>query len=112
MNVRELEQALMDAVRNSIFAGDDSKPEKVQGIIGTKLFVGNLSRQITQVQLTDLFSQAGDVAGAEVVMDKVSGVSRGFAIITMTVQSEATRAITMFNNFAWDKRILEVSLAE
>ena len=112
MNNIQAEQALMGAVLKGIYEGGSSKPEKMDKMVDTKLYVGNLSRQTTSGQLTGLFSQAGQVTGIEVAMDKISGISRGFAIVTMNIQSEAARAIGMFNNFSWDERILEVSLAE
>jgi len=80
--------------------------------MGFKLFVGNLSRQTTQRQLNDLFTRAGKVSQVEVATDNSNGVSKGFAVITMSDQSGVEKAIVMLNGFSWNERVLEVSLAE
>ena len=48
-----------------------------------RIFVGNLSYQTTEDQLTDLFAQAGEVESATIVTDRDTGRSRGFAFIEM-----------------------------
>ena len=58
-----------------------------------KLYVGNLSKSTTQDELNVLFAQAGEVTVTEVIKDRKSGDSRGFAFITMSAQSEADKAV-------------------
>ena len=77
-----------------------------------KLIVGNLSKSITQDELNALFAQAGDVTATEVIRDRRSGESKGFAIITMSAQSEADKAISMFNTYSLTDLALKVSLAK
>lgn len=77
-----------------------------------KLYVGNLSKSTTQEELNVLFAQAGEVAAAEIVKDRKSGESRGFAFITMSAQSEADKAVSMFNSYSLSDHILKVSLAK
>ena len=77
----------------------------------TKLYVGNLSKSITQEELNALFVQAGDVNAAEVIKDRKSGQSRGFAFVTMSAQSEADKAVSMFNLYSLGGQVLKVSLA-
>jgi RNA recognition motif-containing protein len=77
-----------------------------------KLYVGNLSKSTTQDELNTLFAQAGKVTATEVVKDRKSDESRGFAFITMSVQSEADKAISMFNAYSLDDHVLKVSLAK
>ena len=77
----------------------------------TRLYVGNLSKSTTQEELTALFAQAGDVLTTDLIKDRNSGASRGFAFITMSAQSEADKAISMFNTFSLGEQMLKVSLA-
>ncbi len=77
-----------------------------------KLHVGNLSKSTTQEELNTLFAQAGEVTATEVVIDRKSGESRGFAFITMSAQSEAEKAISMFNTYSLSDHALKVSLAK
>jgi len=76
-----------------------------------KLYVGNLSEATTQDELMVLFAQAGDVTLAEVIKDRHSGLSRGFAFVTMSAQSEADKAISMFNSHLLRDHVLKVSMA-
>ena len=77
-----------------------------------ELFVGNLSRSTTREELNALFAQAGDVTAADVVKDRKSGESKGYAFITMSAQNEADRAVSMFNRYALSEHALKVRLAK
>src|SRR5688500_6531101 len=57
--------------------------------MSTKLFVGNLAFQTTNQQLQDLFAQAGTVQSANVIEDRDTGRSRGFAFVEMSTNDEA-----------------------
>lgn len=59
-----------------------------------------------------LFTQAGEVAATEVMKDRKSGESMGFAFITMSAQSEADKAVSMFNAYALSDHVLRVSLVK
>jgi RNA recognition motif-containing protein len=72
--------------------------------------VGNLSKSTTQEELNALFAQAGEVTAADVVKDRKSGESKGFAFITMSAQNEADKAVSMFNRYALSEHVLKVSL--
>ena len=75
------------------------------------LFIGNLSMATTQEDLVALFARAGEVVSAEIMRDPSNGHSRGFAFITMSAQSEADRAVSMFNSYSLDDNILKVLLS-
>ena len=77
-----------------------------------KLYVGNLSKSTTQDELNVLFTQAGEVTAAEVIKDRKSGESKGFAFITMSTQSESDKAISMFNAYSLSDHVLKVSPAK
>jgi hypothetical protein len=63
-------------------------------------------------ELNALFAQAGAVISAEIIKDRRSGESKGFAFITMGAQSELDQAISMFNAYSLGGNELKVSLAK
>jgi RNA recognition motif-containing protein len=77
-----------------------------------KVYVRNLSKSTTQEELNTLFTQAGYVTTVHVIKDSKSGESRGFAFITMSAQSEADKAVSMFNSYSLDDHQLRVALAK
>ena len=79
--------------------------------MSTKIFVGNLSFNTTEGDLLDLFKQAGNVAKCELIMDKFTNKSRGFAFVEMGTQEEANSAIAQFNGKELDGRALTVNEA-
>jgi RNA recognition motif-containing protein len=80
--------------------------------MSTKLYVGNLSFHTTSQELQQLFAQAGTVESANVVEDRDTGRSRGFAFIEMATQDEATSAIEQFNGKEVGGRALKVNEAK
>lgn len=62
-----------------------------------RLYVGNLPYTTNDDELREMFSQAGSVGSATVIMDKMSGRSKGFGFVEMTNDDEAQKAIDMFN---------------
>ena len=87
-------------------------PEKAVKKMEAKLYVGNLSKSTTQEELNALFTQAGQVTATEVIKDRKSGESKGFAFITMSAQSEADKAVSMFNAYSLSDYTLKVDLAK
>lgn len=79
--------------------------------MSTKLYVGNLSFHTTELELEDLFKQAGSVKGADLVQDKFTGKSRGFAFVEMSTPEEAQKAIELFHGKDLGGRALTVNLA-
>jgi RNA recognition motif-containing protein len=77
-----------------------------------KLYVGNLDFSTTADDLRTLFAQAGSVATVDVIKDRDTGQSKGFAFVTMTDQVEAQKAITMFNDFPLGDREMKVNPAK
>jgi len=76
-----------------------------------KLYVGGLPYSTTDDELKDAFSQAGAVETASVVMDKMSGRSRGFGFVEMTNDEDAAKAIEMWNGKEFGGRNLTVNEA-
>lgn len=77
----------------------------------TRLFVGNLSYQTMANDLQDYFSQAGVVRSTDVMFDKFTGKSRGFAFVEMSTPEEANKAVEMFHNKELQGRQLTVNIA-
>jgi len=77
-----------------------------------RLYVGNLAKSTTEDELKTLFTQAGSVASVDMVKDRSSGESKGFAFITMGEQTEADKAISMFNAYSLADRELKVNVAK
>jgi len=77
----------------------------------TKLYVGNLSFATTEEGLRTLFSQAGTVASVDLIKDRDTGRSKGFAFVEMSTQVEAEKAIATFNGYDLDNRQIKVNVA-
>jgi RNA recognition motif-containing protein len=80
--------------------------------MATKLFVGNLSFNTTEGDILDLFKQSGTVSTCDLIMDKFTNKSRGFAFVQMGTQEEATKAIADLNGKELDGRALTVNEAK
>ncbi|MBI2612650.1 RNA-binding protein [Candidatus Kaiserbacteria bacterium] len=76
-----------------------------------KLYVGGLPYSTTEDQLRDAFAQAGDVSSAVVIMDKMSGRSKGFGFVEFQNDDDATKAIDMWNGKDFGGRTLTVNEA-
>ncbi|KAK9079234.1 hypothetical protein SSX86_000904 [Deinandra increscens subsp. villosa] len=88
---------------------EESEPESPEA---GKLYVGNLPYAITSAELSQVFGEAGDVDSVEIVYDRVTDRSRGFAFITMASVQEATEAIRMFNGSQIGGRTVKVNFPE
>lgn len=76
-----------------------------------KLYVGGLAYSTTEAALKDAFSQAGNVESATIIMDKMSGRSKGFGFVEMATDAEAQAAIDMWNGKDFEGRRLTVNEA-
>jgi|SRR5262245_5627234 cold-inducible RNA-binding protein len=74
-----------------------------------RLYVGNLPFSVTEQELEELFSQSGQVESANIVTDRDTGRSRGFAFIEMDTREAADAAIQALNGFEIDGRSLTVN---
>ena len=79
--------------------------------MGTKLFVGNLSFNTTENDLQDAFAAHGPVSEVSLMVDRVSGRSRGFAFVTMASEEASQAAIGAMNGAQLDGRALTVNEA-
>ena len=80
-------------------------------LMGKKLFVGNLSFDITTADLEALFSQVGSCTSAAVITDRATGRSRGFGFVEMSSPDEAQKAIGELDGHDLRGRAIKVSEA-
>lgn len=86
----------------------------VEGLenMNNKLFIGNLSYNVTDAELLELFSQYGEVASAVVAKDRETGRPRGFAFVEMSSQAEAEDAIRGLDGRNIAGREMKVGLSQ
>lgn len=77
----------------------------------TNIFVGNLSFRTTQEELMAAFSQFGNVERVNIVTDRDSGQSRGFAFVEMSERRDAETAISQLNGAELNGRTMNVNEA-
>lgn len=76
-----------------------------------KLYVGGLPYSTTDAELKDAFSQAGAVTSAVVIMDKMTGRSKGFGFVEFANDDDAQKAIDQFNGKDFGGRSITVNEA-
>lgn len=79
--------------------------------MNTKLYVGNLSFDVTENDLQDAFSKHGPVTEVSLVVDKMTQRPRGFAFVTMETKEGADAAIKALNGLDWHGRKVTVNEA-
>jgi RNA recognition motif-containing protein len=79
--------------------------------MSTKLYVGNLSFDVSENDLQDAFSKHGPVVEVSLVVDKISQRPRGFAFVTMETKEAADAAIKALNGSEWHGRKMTVNEA-
>ncbi len=79
--------------------------------MNSKLYVGNLPFETTEIELEDLFTEAGAVRETVLIQDKFTGKSRGFAFVTMQDDDGAKAAVDKFNGYSMNGRALVVNIA-
>jgi len=77
----------------------------------SKLYVGNISYNTTEDDLRTLFAEAGTVNAVDVIKDRDTGSSKGFAFVTMASEEDGQNAIRMFDGHSLGNRDIRVSVA-
>jgi RNA recognition motif-containing protein len=80
--------------------------------MNTKLYVGNLSLDTTEEDLRWLFSKTGNVVSVELIKDKATGESKGFAFVEMVSVGDAGKAVSEYNGYELNNRRIKVSPAK
>ena len=76
-----------------------------------KLYVGGLPYSTTEDGLKEIFAAAGNVTSAQIIMDKMTGRSRGFGFVEMSTDEEAAKAVELMNGKDVEGRTLTVAEA-
>jgi cold-inducible RNA-binding protein len=79
--------------------------------MNNKLFVGNLSFNTTENDLTDAFAAHGTVTETNLMMDRTTNRPRGFGFVTMSTEEEAQKTIAAMNGVELDGRAITVNIA-
>jgi RNA recognition motif-containing protein len=77
----------------------------------TKLYVGGIPYTSTEQTLGEAFSRAGNVVSTAIIIDRMTGRSKGFGFVEMASEEEANKAIEMFNGQDFEGRKLTVNVA-
>ncbi len=80
--------------------------------MGRKIYVGNLSFSVDSNQLSDVFAEFGTVDSANVITDRETGRSKGFAFVEMSAEDEAQAAIQKLNGMELAGRAMNISEAK
>jgi cold-inducible RNA-binding protein len=80
--------------------------------MNSRLYVGNLSYDVTTDGLRDQFAACGEVTDLHVMMDRETGRARGFAFVTMKNEADASNAIAQLNGAMYEGRAMRVNVAE
>ncbi|MFL7791881.1 MAG: RNA recognition motif domain-containing protein [Anaerolineae bacterium] len=76
-----------------------------------KLYVGNLNYNTTENKISELFGEIGEVVSTDLIIDRYSGRSKGFAFVEMAEPSTAQAAIDQLNGREVDGRVIKVAEA-
>ncbi|KAL2464077.1 33 kDa ribonucleoprotein [Forsythia ovata] len=102
------EEAEQDVVEED----EDDEGVESQSAEAGRLYVGNLPFSMTSSQLSEIFAEAGRVVSVEIVYDRVTDRSRGFAFVTMGSAEEAKEAIRLFDGSQIGGRTAKVNFPE
>ncbi|WP_374034629.1 RNA recognition motif domain-containing protein [Bdellovibrio bacteriovorus] len=80
--------------------------------MGKKIYVGNLSFNVDQDQINDVFAEFGTVDSVNVITDRETGRSKGFAFVEMSTETEARTAIEKLNGMELAGRAMNISEAK
>lgn len=75
------------------------------------LYISNLSYNITDADLRDLFAEYGDIVSAKVITDRETGRSRGFGFVELSDDELAKKAIEELNQASYDEKVINVTEA-
>jgi RNA recognition motif-containing protein len=81
-------------------------------VMDIRIYVGNLSKSTSEDEIKALFEKVGAVTSVDLVKDRDSGLSKGFAFVNMSAQADADKAISMYNAYSLAGNDLKVNIAK
>ena len=87
-------------------------PTRIEEEMNNRLYVGNLSFDLSADALRQCFAECGEVSEAHIMTDRETGRARGFAFVTMKTDAEANNAVTRLNGAMLEGRAMRVNVAE
>ncbi|KAL3628135.1 hypothetical protein CASFOL_027181 [Castilleja foliolosa] len=112
LNEDEVEEDPESGVEETVSEVEEEENDVSQPADGGRLYVGNLPFTLTSAQLSEIFAEAGRVVSVEIVYDRVTDRSRGFAFVTMGTVDEAKEAIRLFDGSQIGGRTAKVNFPE
>ncbi|KAL3526590.1 hypothetical protein ACH5RR_011246 [Cinchona calisaya] len=106
-----LKQRISKHINVELSASNSSLYQTIRSMSSSKVFVGGLSYSTDEMSLNEAFSQHGEVVEARIIMDRVSGRSRGFGFVTYNSSEEASRAISALDGQDLHGRQISVNYA-
>ncbi|WP_065220548.1 MULTISPECIES: RNA recognition motif domain-containing protein [Butyricimonas] len=76
------------------------------------IYISNLSYDVTDADLKELFEEYGEVSSAKVIMDRETGRSRGFGFVEMPENEQGQKAIDELNQAEYDGKVISVNVAK
>ena len=76
------------------------------------IFISNLSFDVDDQDLKELFEEYGQISSAKVIIDRMTGKSRGFGFVEMPTEEQAQKAIEDLNQVEYDGKVINVSIAK
>jgi RNA recognition motif-containing protein len=92
-------------------AGLQSQRRKDNALMGTRLYIGNLSYDAMETDLRAIFEEVGSVTACDIMIDRNTGQSKGFAFVEMASKEDADKAIEAHNGKDFQGRPLTVNEA-
>ncbi|XP_011094245.1 33 kDa ribonucleoprotein, chloroplastic [Sesamum indicum] len=112
LNQEEVEEELESSIQETVTEAEEEENGVSPSAEAGRLYVGNLPFSMTSSQLSEIFAEAGRVASVEIVYDRVTDRSRGFAFVTMGSVEEAKEAIRLFDGAQIGGRTAKVNFPE
>ncbi|GFQ01428.1 33 kDa ribonucleoprotein chloroplastic [Phtheirospermum japonicum] len=108
----EVEEDPESGIEETVSKVEEEENDVSESADGGRLYVGNLPFSLTSAQLSEIFAEAGRVVSVEIVYDRVTDRSRGFAFVTMGTVDEAKEAIRLFDGSQIGGRTAKVNFPE
>ncbi|KAI3822684.1 hypothetical protein L1987_10279 [Smallanthus sonchifolius] len=112
IQIEDISESELSEIEEELESDEEEEESEPESPEAGKLYVGNLPYAVTSSELSQIFGEASNVDSVEIVYDRVTDRSRGFAFITMASVQKAKEAIRMFNGSQIGGRTVKVNFPE